>query len=200
MGISILDVWFIYSYIDIEEKCVFFFNWIFSCMYVCIYIDIYHDIIHIDIHIYTHDYIHYSYIHIGICILRYCIYTYICTGTKSLNALWTVFGMAIHLPPSPLALSTSGRTPLSARWCLTEKPDVLCHRRRDKEHGENGECSDFGRFWRGIEWWKIQKILNKTEGKSKVSQGKCILFEKLDRTVYENPHVSDFILKEIRDA
>lgn len=37
------------------------------------------------------------------------------------------------------------------------------------------------------EWWKIQKILNKKEGKSKVSQGKCILFEKLDRTVYKNP-------------
>lgn len=99
-------------------------------VYVYIYIDIYH--------------IHYWYIHIGICILRYCIYTYMCTGAKSLNTLWTVFGMAIHLPPSPLALSTSGRTPLSARWCLTEKPDVLCHRRREKKPLENGGCS---RFW-----------------------------------------------------
>ena len=125
MGISMIIVWFIYLYIDIEEKCDFFF-WMDIFVHVCMYIytDIYHDIIHI-----------------GICILRYCIYThisYICTGTKSFNALCTVFGMAIHLPPSPLALSTSGRTPLSARWCLTEKPDVLCHRRREKNMGKRG--------------------------------------------------------------
>lgn len=94
---------------------------------------------------YIHRYLsYYTYWYLHIEILYIYLYPYICTGTKSLNVLWTLFGMAIHLPPSPLALSTSGRTPLSARWCLTEKPDVLCHRRRELKHGKTGECS---RFW-----------------------------------------------------